>query len=50
MKNDKKEGKGIMYLKNSDRYGGDFRNDKYEGKGVYYYNKETFKGDRYEGD
>ena len=42
-----REGKGIMYHNNGDRYEGDFRNDKAEGKGIYYYSKS---GDRYEGD
>ena len=40
-----KEGKGIIYFNNGDRYEGDFRNDKFEGKGIYYKS-----GDRYEGD
>ena len=46
LKNDKREGKGIMYYNSGNRYEGDFRNDKREGKGIYYYNN----GDRYEGD
>ena len=45
-----KEGKGIEYYPNGERYEGDFRNDKKEGKGIYYHNEEPFKGDRYEGD
>jgi len=45
-----REGKGILYGDNGDKYEGDFRNDKKEGKGIYYWNIEPFKGDRYEGD
>ena len=44
--NNKREGKGILYLNDGDRYEGDFKNGKYEGKGIYYYNN----GNRYEGD
>ena len=39
----KKEGKGIFYYKNGNRYEGDWRNDKKEGKGIAYYQN----GDRY---
>ena len=39
---DIRDGKGIMYYNNGDRYEGDFRNDKKDGKGIYYYNN----GDR----
>ena len=46
VKNDKIEGKGIMYYNNGDRYEGDYKNDKAEGKGNYYWNDGT----RYEGD
>ena len=46
LKDDKRDGKGIMYYDNGDRYEGDWKNDKKEGKGIYYYNG----GDRYEGD
>ena len=46
VKNDKIEGKGIMYYNNGDRYEGDYKNDKKEGKGNYYWNDGT----RYEGD
>ena len=43
---DLREGKGIFYINNGNRYEGDWKNDKYEGKGIFYYNK----GDKYEGD
>ena len=33
-----REGKGIMYYNNGDRYEGNWKNDKKEGKGIYYYN------------
>jgi len=42
----KKEGKGIYYHNNGNRYEGDWRNDKKEGKGIIYYNN----GDRMMGD
>ena len=45
-----REGKGIYYYKDGDRYEGDFRNGNKEGKGIYYYNTEPWKGDRYEGE
>ena len=45
-KNNKKEGKGIMYYINGDRYEGDWKNNFTDGKGILY-NKN---GDRYEGD
>ena len=45
-----REGKGICYWEDGDRYEGDYRNDNKEGKGIYYFNREPFKGDRYEGD
>ena len=50
LKNNKREGKGIMYYNNGDRYEGEYKNDKREGKGLYYFNKGQYKGDRYEGD
>ena len=43
--NGKREGKGIRYYNNGDRYEGDFKNDKSEGKGIRYFNN----GCRYEG-
>ena len=45
-KNDKKEGKGIFYFNDGERYEGDWRNNKREGKGIFYYNN----GDREMGD
>ena len=46
LKNNLRDGKGIMYYNNGDRYEGDWKNDKQEWKGVKYWND----GDRYEGD
>ena len=46
LKNDKREGNGIMYYNDGDKYEGEFKSDKREGKGIYYYKE----GDRYEGD
>ena len=37
-----REGKGIMYYNNGDRYEGDWKNDKKEGKGKYYYKNEFY--------
>ena len=45
-KNDKMEGRGMLYLNNGNKYEGHFNNDLKEGKGIYYFNN----GDRYEGD
>ena len=36
LKNNLRDGKGIMYFNNGDRYEGDFKNDLKEGKGIYY--------------
>ena len=33
-----REGKGIFYWNDGDRYEGEWKNDKREGKGIYYYN------------
>ena len=41
-----KDGKGIMYYKNGNKYEGEWKNDKKEGKGLFYWNN----GDRYEGE
>ena len=41
-----KEGKGIYYYYNGNKYEGDWENDEIKGKGIYYYKN----GDRYEGD
>ena len=41
-----REGKGIYYYHNGDRYEGEFRNNLREGKGIFYYNN----GDRMVGD
>ena len=46
LKNNKREGKGIMYYNDGDRYEGGWKNDKKEGKGIMYYND----GDRQMGD
>ena len=37
-KNDKSEGKGIIYYNSGNRYEGDFKNDNIEGKGIFYWN------------
>ena len=47
LKNDKREGKGIMYYNDGDIYEGEYKNDKKEGKGIYYFNNGQWKGDRY---
>ena len=49
MVNGLREGKGIKYLNNGNRYEDELRNYKMEGKGIYYYNTEPWKGDIYEG-
>ena len=36
-KNNKRDGKGIYYYKNGDRYEGGYKNHKKEGQGVMYY-------------
>ena len=36
-KYNKKDGEGIYYLNNDNRYIGHFKNDKKEGKGIIYY-------------
>ena len=41
-----REGRGIYYYKNGDRYEGFWKNNKKDGKGIYYYND----GNRYEGE
>ena len=41
-----REGKGIYYVFNGDRYEGEWKNDKRDGKGIEYYHN----GDRYEGE
>jgi len=41
-----REGKGIYYYSNGERYKGDFKNNMREGKGIYYYSN----GDRYKGE
>ena len=40
-----KEGKGILFYNNGNKYEGDFKNDKKEGKGIMYFNN----GNKYEG-
>ena len=44
-KNDKIDGKGILYYNNGNKYEGNWKNDKKEGKGILYYNN----GNKYEG-
>ena len=41
-----REGKGIYYYNNGDKYEGFWKNNKKDGKGIYYYND----GNRYEGE
>jgi hypothetical protein len=41
-----KEGKGIFFYNNGNKYEGDFNNGKKEGKGIMYFNN----GNKYEGD
>ena len=45
-KNNKREGKGIMYYNNGDKYEGDWKNDYMKGKGIMHYNN----GNKYEGE
>ena len=46
LKNNKREGKGIMIYKNGNKYEGDWKNDVKEGKGIMIYNN----GNKYEGE
>ena len=41
-----KEGYGVYYYENGDKYDGNWKNDKKEGKGYYFYNQtgEVYKG------
>ena len=41
-----KEGYGIYYFSNGDKYEGEWKNDKREGYGIYYYSDK----DKYEGE
>ena len=55
IKNDKREGKGIFYWKNGNKYEGDYKNDKREWKGIFYWNNDDkyvgdFKTDKKEGE
>ena len=36
-KNDKREGRGIYYYNDGDRYEGEWKNDNMEGKGIFSY-------------
>ena len=54
MKDNIREGKGILYYDNGSKYEGDFKNDKFNGKGVLYSNGKKiyegeFKDDKREG-
>ena len=42
-KNNKREGKRIFIMDNSDRYEGEFQKDKISGKGKYIWNDEDNK-------
>ena len=44
-KKGKKEGKGIPYLKNGDKYKDEFKNDKLKGTWIYFKNGDSHKGD-----
>ena len=44
-RDNKKEGRGILYYKNGNRFEGEFRNDKQDGDGIFYFNN----GDKYIG-
>ena len=46
MRNDERNGRGILKYANGDRYEGDFRDDKMSGWGAF----TTKAGDRYEGE
>jgi len=46
IKNNKREGKGIMYSPTGDKYEGDFKNDLPNGKGIFSYSN----GNKYDGD
>ena len=41
-----REGKGIAYLSNGNKYDGEWKNNMKDGKGIFYYKN----GNRYEGD
>ena len=45
LRDNKKEGKGILYYKNGNRFEGEIRNDKQDGDGIYYFSN----GDKYIG-
>ena len=54
IKNNLREGYGILYFVNGNKYEGEFKNDKKEGYGIYYYNNGNkyeceFKNDKKEG-
>ena len=46
--NNLREGNGIMYYNNGDKFEGDWRKDK-KYKGIHYYTNEPYKGDKYDG-
>ena len=46
IKNNKREGKGILYMISGSKYEGDFKDNKFNGKGVYYWPD----GSKYEGE
>ena len=41
-----KNGKGVYYFLNQNKYDGEYKEGKKEGKGIYYYNN----GDKYDGE
>ena len=46
MNNNMREGKGIYYFKNGNRYEGDWKKNLQHGKGIFYFKG----GERFEGD
>ena len=38
LKNNLREGRGMLYYNNGDIYKGDWKDGKAEGKGIFYYN------------
>ena len=45
IKDNKREGQGIMYFNNGNRYEGGFINNMPEGKGTYFINGDWYVGD-----
>ena len=45
MKNDKREGRGMMYYNSGDKYEGEYKDDKKNGKGIYISDGYKYKGE-----